>query len=80
MEVDFEGGLQYGGGFRGRVAIWRWILEADFIWRWNMGADFNMELDFFMTGMSDSLRLNISKGCKGDGCMGDGGIPLEIVP
>jgi hypothetical protein len=46
MEVDFEGGLQYGGGFRGRIAIW----EADFIWRWIMGADFNMESDFFMTG------------------------------
>ncbi len=43
-EVDFEGGLQYGGGF------WRRILEADFIWSWIVGADFNMELDFFMTG------------------------------
>jgi hypothetical protein len=51
MEADCEGGLQYGGRFRGWVAIWRQILEADFIWRWIPGAGFNMEADFFMMGV-----------------------------
>jgi hypothetical protein len=35
MEADFEGGFQYGGGFRGADLIKRRILEAAF----NMEAD-----------------------------------------
>jgi hypothetical protein len=28
MEADFEGRFQCGGGFRGQIYLWRWILEA----------------------------------------------------
>jgi hypothetical protein len=38
--------LKYGGKFRGPIAIWRRILEADFIWRRIPGADLHMEADF----------------------------------
>lgn len=40
MEEDFEGRLQYGGGFRRRILKWRWI----------PGVDFDMEADFFLMG------------------------------
>ena len=50
MEADFGGGFEYGGGFRGRISIWRRILEADFNMEADSGGGFQYEGGFFFHG------------------------------